>query len=167
MSERSGVQYTSSTKKKTTFLLCCNHEPVRLPPNNNKPRCDYHRFTARVAINNKISVGFGIIFIGCLRNARTSPTYTNLHTTLTDITYRHYLHTPLLTYGFFSIQKPVAYLHLLTYYGFSAFKNQSLTYIYLPTMVFQHSKTSHILLYPLIHISYGSLVTLRLWAKPI
>ena len=128
-------------------MLCCNHEPVRLTPNNNKPRCDYHRFTARVAINNKISVGFGIFFIGCLRNARTSPTYTNLHTTLTDITYRHHLPT-LLTYAityirvfqhsktsrlptftyllwFFSIQKPVAYLHLLTYYGFSAFKNQS------------------------------------------
>ena len=85
--------------KKTTFLLCCNHEPVRLTPNINKPRCDYHRFTARVAINNKISVGFGIFFIGCLRNARTSPTYTNLHTTPTDITYRHYLHTPLLTYA--------------------------------------------------------------------
>jgi len=83
-------------------------------------------------------VGFGEWrFAGIL----TDITYRHLlPTSLTDITYRHHLPTSL------------------TYYGFSAFKNQSLTYIYLPTMVFQHSKTSRILLYPLIHISYTRFV---------
>ena len=72
-------------------------------------------------------VGFGEWrFAGIL----TDITYRHLlPTSLTDITYRHHLPTSLtyISYllWFFSIQKPVAYLHLLTYYGFSAFKNQS------------------------------------------
>ena len=111
--------------KKTTFLLCCNHEPVRLTPNINKPRCHYHRFTARVAINKKnfswIWYFFYRLFAKCwtitdityLRHLPTSPTDIsyirhNLHTpSLTyDIACRHYLHTPLLTYD-------IAYRHYL------------------------------------------------------
>ena len=65
-----------------------------------------------------------------LPTSLTDITYRHLlPTSLTDITYRHHLPTSLtyISYllWFFSIQKPVAYLHLLTYYGFSAFKNQS------------------------------------------
>jgi hypothetical protein len=115
--EVEGSIHLSDYEKKKTFLLCCNHEPVRVLPNNNESRCELQRTTTRVAINNKISVGFGIFFywlfakcwtitdITYLRHLPTSPTDIsyirhNLHTpSLTyDIACRHYLHTPLLTY---------------------------------------------------------------------
>ena len=90
-------------EKKKTFLLCCNHEPVRVLPNNNESRCEYYRITMSLGANYneqqqelRLTIKFqlDLVFFLLVVCEMLDDYRHYLLTTPTDITYRHFLHTP-------------------------------------------------------------------------